>query len=385
MSSPEIRPLQNELLDFLESAYTLGSFATKISYSSIPNPCLDIEGYGTIGLPLSHHDAQGIIQRNHKAHLRKGEETLVDTSARKTWEIEASKLTIKNPAWSGFVAGILEKVIENLGVEVGVKVRTELSKLLLYEEGCGCQPHIDTEKLPGMIATLILSLPSQRSGGVVQVSHGGETIELDTDSNSEFNLTALAWYADVKHEVSSITQGYRLVLTYNLIMEHSDIPDQSVERLDDRRAVLPKILHKWLHTAPDNGYFVFLLEYQYPIIYLNMVMLKGCDEVVVKKLRDVCSSTDVYLFLANLEHEIDSFSDYDYIAPEEDCYTHLDNIVTLDGIVIGGHLYISEEIILQENAFPDDDADSEDEDEATAYETTRGQRRFHRSVSLMFP
>ena len=388
MPSSAIRSLQDELLDCLESVDTIGSFATNLTYTAIPNPCLDIEGYGTIGLPLSQHDAQAIIQRSRQAPFGKGEETVVDTSVRKTWEIDASKLTTRNPAWPGFFNVVLRMVVANLGVEGGVEhVRAEPYKLLLYEKGCIFKPHRDTEKLPGMIATLVLSLPSKHSGGVVQVSHGGETRELDTASNSEFNLTALAWYADVKHGVLPVTSGYRLVLTYNLIMEHSDVPSQSAENLDDRRAVLPKLLRKWPSTAPDIGNFVFILEYQYTASSLNTTMLKGRDAVVAKKLRDVCSSADVYLFLAHLDHESEAYSDFDYYyGTSEDGYrTNLNNVVALDGTEIGDNMDIPEEIILQEDPFPDDEADSEDEEEFTGNEAIPGQLRYHRSVSSVFP
>ena len=384
MSSPSIRSLQDELLDCLESTDSTGSFATSQSYTAIPNPCLDIEGYGTIGLPLSQHDAQAIIQRSRQAPFGKGEETVVDTSVRKTWEIDASKLTIKNPHWQGFFDLVLNTVVKNLGVEGGKHVRAEPYKLLLYEEGCIFKPHRDTEKVPGMIATLVLSLPSKHSGGIVQASHGGETMELDTASNSEFNLTALAWYADVKHSVLPVTQGYRLVLTYNLIMEHSDVPSQSAERLDDRRAVLPELLRERPGTAPDIGHFVFILDHQYTASGLNMATLKGHDALVAQKLRDVCSSADFYLFLAHLDHESNPYSDCYYSESEDECRTYLENVVTLDGKKIGGDLDISEEIILQEDPFPDDEADSEDEEEFTGNEAIPGQLRYHRSVSPMF-
>jgi hypothetical protein len=331
---------------------------------------------------LSHHDAQAIIQRSRQAPFGKGEETVVDTSVRKTWEIDASKLTIRNPAWPAFFDLVLRMVAQNLGVEGGAEhVRAQPYKLLLYEEGCVFKPHRDTEKLPGMIATLVLSLPSKHSGGVVQVSHGGETRELDTASNSEFDMTALAWYADVKHGVLPIRSGYRLVLTYNLIMELSDVPGQSAERLDDRRAVLPKLLHKWPSTAPNIGNFVFILDHQYTPSSLNMIMLKGRDAVVAKNLRTVCSSTDVYLFLAHLHHERDLD---DFAAYECGSCTSLNNVVTLDGKKIGDSMIISQEIILQEDPFPDDEADSEDEEEFTGNEAMPGQLRYHRSVSPMF-
>jgi hypothetical protein len=47
-------------------------------------------------------------------------------------------------------------------------------KLLLYEAGDFFLPHRDTEKEPGMFATLVLQLPSTYTGGALVVRHGGK-------------------------------------------------------------------------------------------------------------------------------------------------------------------------------------------------------------------
>lgn len=51
------------------------------------------------------------------------------------------------------------RVAADLGVQTGAKVQAELYKLLLYQEGDHFVPHRDTEKAPGMFATMTLLLP----------------------------------------------------------------------------------------------------------------------------------------------------------------------------------------------------------------------------------
>lgn len=96
-------------------------------------------------------------------------------------------------------------------------VRAEPYKLLLYEEGSFFKRHKNSEKAPGMVGTLVICLPPKHEGGDVHLSHTGKTCVFTTSKSSTFDLTALAWYSDVAHEIKEITSGYRLVLTYKII------------------------------------------------------------------------------------------------------------------------------------------------------------------------
>ena len=52
------------------------------------------------------------------------------------------------------------KMADALGVPQSTKVAPELYKLLLYQQGDHFSAHRDTEKSPGMFATLTILLPS---------------------------------------------------------------------------------------------------------------------------------------------------------------------------------------------------------------------------------
>lgn len=75
------------------------------------------------------------------------------------------------------------------------------------------------EKVPGMFGTLVICLLSERTEGEVHVVHGKEKRTLATHPESVFNLSALAWYSDVQHEIKSVTSRHRLVLTYNIVQD----------------------------------------------------------------------------------------------------------------------------------------------------------------------
>lgn len=76
-----------------EAVESKGSFAFQKSYQDFPNPCLSVEGLGQIGLPLSSRDAKALITECSQAPFGQGTKTIVDTTVRKTWQLDASKVS----------------------------------------------------------------------------------------------------------------------------------------------------------------------------------------------------------------------------------------------------------------------------------------------------
>jgi hypothetical protein len=71
---------KRQLLEFLESVNTSGSFATSHNTSLFPNPGLHIDGLGQVSLPLTQRDAEAIAEIGKQAPFGRGRETVVDTS-----------------------------------------------------------------------------------------------------------------------------------------------------------------------------------------------------------------------------------------------------------------------------------------------------------------
>ena len=123
-----------------------GDFNFKGSYyyggvvAEAPNPCLNIDGLGPVGLPLSPRDAASLIECSAQAPFGHGERTVVDTEVRDTWEIEPTRVKFDNPAWAQFVkTSVISTVWQALGVAPSSSPpRCELYKLLLYETGSQC-------------------------------------------------------------------------------------------------------------------------------------------------------------------------------------------------------------------------------------------------------
>ena len=102
------------VFDVLNDVLEPSKFAFGTSLSVFPNPVLDINGHGTIGLPLSNHDAAVLKSKCSQSPFGKGADTLVDTSVRNSWELNPSEFTIRNPAWDVFIKQLAASVHENL-------------------------------------------------------------------------------------------------------------------------------------------------------------------------------------------------------------------------------------------------------------------------------
>lgn len=139
---------EEELKESLQGCFSAiqsdGSFALFEALSNSPDPRIHLKKGGGIGLPLSDRGAQAIVQASHAAPFGKGEETILDTSVRKTWEVSPNEFELRNPAWQTYVQTIVAKVSCGLGVDAtGKGVVAELYKMLLYEEGAMFKPHQD--------------------------------------------------------------------------------------------------------------------------------------------------------------------------------------------------------------------------------------------------
>lgn len=137
-------------------------------------------------------------------------------------------------------------------------------------------PHVDTEKVNGMFATIVIVLPTAYSGGSAHLSHGGLSKAIDYSSTSLTTTTALSWYTDVTHEIKPITSGYRLALSYNVIHTTNSIRPalkSSAGIVEELRHVLLSWRQDQFGEAPAQ--LIFELDYQYSEANLSGSALKG--------------------------------------------------------------------------------------------------------------
>lgn len=233
--------LTTQLWKVLESLGESSRFCTAGGLPAVL-PGLEVEGIGNMGVPVSAADARRLIKLASQAPYGRGDETIVDTNVRRVWQVEPRQFALRNTAWGDFVDGVVAAVRKEFGISK--EIQPELYKLLVYEKGGFFAPHRDTEKIPGMFATLVVCLPSPHEGGTLIVTHDGETEQIDFGgAQAEFNIQYAAFYADCQHEVMPVTSGYRVCLIYNLAIarqkQQPSLPASS-QAVDAVVELLPK-------------------------------------------------------------------------------------------------------------------------------------------------
>ena len=240
-------------------------------------PGLEVDGLGAIRLPLGESQARELIGRCSQAPYGKGTQTLVDTNVRRVWELDPARFKLSNPKWDELVSTITDETRVALGLEES-KLAARLYKLLVYEKGSFFQSHRDGEKLDGMVATLVIGLPSPHKGGNLVVTHEGKQHEVAlAGAASGYELSFAAFYADCEHEVKPIREGYRLCLVYNLTVAGSRRKSGiSAPQSTPIIASISESLADWRSSGGISKLAV-TLEHQYTPEGLNIGTLKGVD------------------------------------------------------------------------------------------------------------
>lgn len=324
----------------LENIKSIGDFATRRAYPLAPNPVLQVGG-DIIPLPLHDRDAQSIKKLARQAPFGKGDQTLVDVTVRRTWEVNISDFRIMNPSWPSFIDTLLKHACDNLGIVEPVDAQPH--KLLLYEQDSFFKPHKDSQKAEGMVATLAICLPSEHEGGEVHLSHAGQHRTFDTSESSLFDTTALAWYSDVTHEVRKVVSGHRLVLTYNII--HTSGPELSAGAFDQQLDTLDRALTQCRLHDTSFARKIYPLDHKYSRAGLSLRDLKGRDRAVCQSLYKLCSRHGFYLLLSHVTKVHSSYPD-EYDDENDEVRLSLDVINGPDGAQLAKEIAFLEDQLI---------------------------------------
>lgn len=262
---------------------------------------VDVEGFGPLPQPLSPDAAQRLQALSEPAHFGRRDQTLLDTAVRYTGEVGADQLALHWPP--GSFALLQRQVAQALGVH---RLDAWLHNLLIYGPGQFFKPHQDTERHPGMVATLVLVWPSAHLGGELRVLHGDEEARLASQHLQARELRWFAFYADCRHEVLPVEEGWRVVLTFDLVLpaqaQGSPLPAPRQTRVT---AALQEVFSPDAAAdAPRLSPWVLLLDHEYTEHGLRWPLLKGDDRWRVAALREAADTLglSVHLALAEL-HE----------------------------------------------------------------------------------
>jgi hypothetical protein len=309
--------MHDELIDLLEQVDRPGEI-----YASgdrpLTMPGLQLDGLGVVSLPLQEEQARKLIERCRQAPYGKGTQTLVDTQVRRSWELDPEGFQLTNPKWEQLIESIVGDVRRELGLK-GRKLSASIYKLLVYEKGDFFLPHRDGEKLDGMVATLVIALPSVHEGGELIVYHEGRQHEIVfAGAASGHELSFAAFYADCQHEIRSLRCGYRLCLVYNLMFAGSrGKKGINAPSYGGVAQSIGKLLSNWGETG-DAQKIAVTLGHRYTQDGLKVSGLKGIDQARAAVLFEAAQRADCIAHLAlvtlwqvgTAEVDYDGFSHY---------------------------------------------------------------------------
>lgn len=254
---------------------------------------LDVEGFGRAKFPVTPAKARKLITLGKPARFGRGEATLTDPEVRDTWEIPVD---LVRATWDpGVLRDVLATVKEELGLPNAAELDVDLHSLLVYEPGQFFLRHRDTEKTDEMIGTIVVTLPSAYAGGELMIGKGEDW---KAYRGSRDALSLVAFYADCQHEVLKLRSGYRITVTYNLMLRGDTSPRQegdagTVAELAGllREHFGTPATHSWGHRrANPPSRLVYLLDHEYTPRALRWTRMKGADARRVPLLREAAET-----------------------------------------------------------------------------------------------
>jgi hypothetical protein len=269
---------------------------------------LEVRGVGPITLPVSMRQGKELCLVARPARFGKGEETLLDAGVRDTWEVPKSRVKIDKRQWNVTLGPILDRLRADLGLPPECELTADLHSMLVYAPGQFFAPHQDSEKADGMVGTLVVTLPSGAKGGVLVVEHAGRT---ETYRASKDVLSFVAFYADCRHHVRPVTSGYRVVLTYNLLLKGDPVAASAGRTDPGLVAELARCLDGHFGRRDEPTRLVYLLDHEYTERALGWARLKGSDASRAAAVRAAADAADceATLALAELHETWDAYED----------------------------------------------------------------------------
>jgi predicted 2-oxoglutarate/Fe(II)-dependent dioxygenase YbiX len=287
---------------------------------------LEVEGFGRVQFPVTPAKARKLIGLGQPARFGRGTETLTDPDVRDTWEIPKHLVHAK---WDDtMLKVILATIKDELGLPNAADLTADLHSFLVYEPNQFFVAHQDSEKDDSMVGTLVVTLPSSYTGGELMVGHDEEW---KAYRGSKTALSLVSFYADCRHEVLKVKSGYRITLTYNLLV-HGD-----TRRSEGDQGTITELadLLREHFSSPVPRYYdgpatdlpkrlVFLLDHEYTPRGLSWARMKGADGNRVALLRAAADNAgcETVLALADIKTTHSAFADdddnYDYYGEDDE-------------------------------------------------------------------
>jgi hypothetical protein len=182
--------------------------------------------------------------------------------------------------------------------EAPTGIRAELYKFNFYSGPSGkFKAHVETPRSETQIGSLVVCLLSEFEGGILSVSHQGNTVEFDWSASPSTDQTPCiqwaAFYSGCCHEVQEVTAGHRVTLTYKLYASRgSGLLAGKNHSMNATRLPIYRPLVNLLRSQAfmnEGGLMAIGLAHTYPythaLLHWNMpAALRGVDMMLYEVL-----------------------------------------------------------------------------------------------------
>lgn len=161
-----------------------------------------------------------------QAAFGQGNKTKIDTSVRDALQLQAQDFDVDIPQ------DVMDKILSTVraGLSIETDIVAERYSLNVYRENGKFLKHKDTPRGSDMLGTLVICVPSFYTGGAMRVSQGMKEHTFfegaclsnyswgaqSQDMPLASQLKWCAFFADVDHEIQTVTGGLRITLAYLL-------------------------------------------------------------------------------------------------------------------------------------------------------------------------
>ncbi|KAK7042647.1 2og-fe oxygenase [Favolaschia claudopus] len=267
----------------------------RYTISSAANPCLEIEGMGSIGLPLSSGVAASFLTN----------------SGATAFEVGPDKICFQNPDWDTWLDKEAGRMCSELAGQA-VKPVHRLRSLVLESPVSG---HVFPDLAPDCAARLVVYLPSSFTGGQLRCRHGMQSKAIDFSSESQFHTSMLAAYSGVHLVQDPITSGYRLSLLYDIVDTTQSIPP--FPDIPHAASVLEQAVVKWNDDEDERDFTAYFLQRSYPMKKITTQCLSGSDALLVAHLNSFTEELDFRLYIVQVGLYQSRYGEYDGYSGEK--------------------------------------------------------------------
>jgi hypothetical protein len=161
--------------------------------------------------------------------------------------------------------------------------------------------HVDTPRSDNMFGSLVVVLPTVHEGGSLIIRHNGKEWTFDSskavNTESTPHAAFVAFFSDVEHEVTTVSSGFRVTLTYNLYHKKEETANAAVVADKDIKNALHGLLRNPTFL-PSGGLLGFGFSHKYPFSQdttsLSDLPLKGTDAALKRACDALALSSAVY-------------------------------------------------------------------------------------------